>query len=51
METAIPAETLIPIYQTKGCYILEVRSLNIHRRQNIKYYLLSAQIQEATWKT
>jgi len=36
METASPAETLTPIYQATGCYILEDRALNIHHRQNLK---------------
>jgi len=50
METVILAETLTPMYQITGCYILEDRALNIHRRQNLKY-LLSSQIEETTWKT
>jgi len=49
METAILAETLTPIYQITGCYILEDRALNIHRRQNLKY-LLSSQIEEPLGK-
>ena len=50
METAIPAETT-PVYQTTGCCILEYRALNIHYRQNLKYYLLRSQMEETTWKT